>query len=219
MKKFAIFFIIILILVIGIYFLWQKVGKIKKEEKSIEPFMNNEQILKNKKIAMIVASENFRDEEYFVPKEILEKGGAEIKTASNKMGVAQGADGGSAKVDLLVQDVNPIDFDAVVFIGGPGALKHLDNEFSYELARTAIEQGKILGAICVSPVILAKAGVLKSKRATVWSSALDKSTVKILKDNGADYVDENVVADGKIITANGPSSAKEFGEKILEMLK
>jgi len=46
MKKFAIFFIIILILVIGIYFFWQKVGKIKKEEKSIEPFMNNEQILK-----------------------------------------------------------------------------------------------------------------------------------------------------------------------------
>ena len=219
MKKFAIFFIIILILAIGVYFLWQKVGKIKKEEKSIEPLMTNEQISKNKKIAMIIASENFRDEEYFVPKKILEKGGAEIKTVSDKNGIAQGADGGGAKVDLLVRDVNPIDFDAVVFIGGPGALKHLDNEFSYELARAAIEQGKILGAICVSPAILAKAGVLKGRRATVWSSALDKSTVKILKENGADYVDEDVVIDGKVITANGPSAAEEFGEKISEMLK
>lgn len=168
---------------------------------------------------MIVASEDFRDEEYFVPKEILEKEGAEVKTISNKKGVAQGADGASAKVDLLVQDVNPVDFDAVVFIGGPGALKYLDNEFSYELTRAAIEQGKILGAICVSPVILAKAGVLKNKKATVWSSALDKSSVKILKENGANYVDEDVVVDGKIITANGPSSAKQFGERISSMLK
>jgi protease I len=204
---------------IGFYFLWQKVGKIKKEEKLTQPTMANEQILKNKKVAMVVASENFRDEEYFVPKEILEKEGAEIKTVSDKTGAVRGADGGSAKADLLVQDVNPAEFDAVIFIGGPGALKHLDNEDSYKLARAAVEQEKILGAICVSPVILAKAGVLKGKKATVWSSALDKSSVKILKENGANYADEDAIVDGKIITAHGPSSAKEFGEKISSMLR
>ncbi len=173
----------------------------------------------NKKIALIVASNGFRDEEYFVPKEILENEGAEIKTASDKTGVARGADGGEIKVDLLIQEVNPADFDAVVFIGGPGALEHLDNEISYKLARATIKQGKILAAICVSSVILAKAGVLKSKKATVWSSALDKSAVKILEANGAIYEDENVVIDGKIITAHGPSSAQEFGEKISSTLQ
>lgn len=172
----------------------------------------------SKKIVLIVARESFRDEEYFVPKEILEKGGVEIKTASDKTGIARGAEGGEVKVDLLVQEINPADFDAVVFIGGPGALEHLDNKISYKLARDTIERGKILAAICVSSVILARAGVLKSKKATVWSSVLDKSTVKILKEGGAIYEDENVVIDGKIITANGPSSAKEFGEKILSIL-
>ncbi len=172
----------------------------------------------NKKVVLIVAGEDFRDEEYFVPKEILERAGAEIKTASDKTGVARGADGGEVKVDLLVQEVNPVDFDAVIFIGGPGALEHLDNEISYKLARDTIERGKILAAICVSPEILAKAGVLKNKKATVWSSALDKSAVKILKEGGAIYEDENAVIDGKIITANGPSSAKEFGEKISSIL-
>jgi protease I len=112
-----------------------------------------------------------------------------------------------------------VDFDAVVFIGGPGALERLDNEISYKLARDTIEKGKILAAICVSPAILAKAGVLKSKKAVVWSSALDKSAVKILEDNGAIYEGESVVIDGKIITAHGPSSAQEFGEKILLMLQ
>ncbi len=153
-----------------------------------------------KKIALIVAGEGFRDEEYFVPKEILEKKGAEIKTASDKTGIARGAEGGEVKVDLLIQEVNPADFDAVVFIGGPGALEHLDNEISYKLARNTIEKGKILAAICISPSILAKAGVLKGRKATVSSSALNKSAVKILENQGVKYLDERVVIDGKIIS-------------------
>ena len=94
--------------------------------------------LENKKIVMIIAFRDFRDEEYFVPKEILEKAGAEIKTASNRIGTAIGTDGGNVKVDLLVSEINPAEladlqskssrdsiqsissFDAVVFIGGPG---------------------------------------------------------------------------------------------------
>ena len=174
--------------------------------------------LKDKKIAMIVAFRNFRDEEYFVPKEILEEAGAEIKTVSTKEGKAIGADGGEVEVDLLVDKLNPGDFDAVVFVGGPGCLQYLDNETSYKIIQKTIAQGKVLGAICISPVILAKAGVLKGKRATVWSSALDKNPINILREGGAIYEDNSVVVDGKIITGNGPQSAKEFGEKIVEVL-
>jgi protease I len=67
-------------------------------------------------------------------------------------------------------------------------------------------------------VILAKAGVLKEKRATVWSSPLDRGPVRILKENGAIYEDKDVVQDGKIITANGPGAAEEFGQKLVEIL-
>jgi len=175
--------------------------------------------LTNKKVVIIVASENFRDEEYLTPKEVLEDRGVEVKTVSNKLGIAKGSGGATTKVDLLVKDVNPNNFDAVVFIGGPGALQNLDNEISYNLVKATIEQGKILAAICISPVILAKAGVLSGKEATVWSSPEDREPVKILEENGAKYVGKKVAIDNKIITANGPLAAQEFGEAIIKAIE
>jgi protease I len=171
-----------------------------------------------RKIVFIIASKNFRDEEYFVPKEILENAGFAVKTASDKNGIAIGADGGEAEVDYLVSDINPKDFDAVIFVGGPGCLKCLDKDASYSLCRKTFEAGKILGAICISPVILAKAGVLKNIKATVWTSSMDKSAIKMLFENGAVYDEKPVVINGKIITARGPEAAEKFGEKIAEGL-
>lgn len=174
---------------------------------------------KPKKALMVIAFKDFKDEEYFVTKEILERAGVEVKTASTKLGVAIGSDGGEAKVDFLISEIN-LEYissvDAVIFVGGPGCLEDLDNENSYQLAQKAIAQNKILAAICISPVILAKAGVLKNKKATVWTSPFEKSPIKILEDNGAEFVDEKVVRDGKIITANGPAAVEDFGKKILE---
>jgi protease I len=86
------------------------------------------------------------------------------------------------------------------------------------LAKETIEKDKILAAICISPVILANAGVLKGKKATVWSSPLDKNPIRILKNGGAIYKDALVVVDGKIVTANGPEAAKEFGEALVSLL-
>lgn len=175
-------------------------------------------ILKDKKIVMIVAFRNFRDIEYFLSKEILEKAGGEVKTASNKKGIAVGADGGEVNIDLLVSEINPIDFDAIVFIGGPGCLENLDNEDSYKLARETISQNKVLAAICISPIILARAGVLKRKKATIWHSSTNKQPIEILEKNGAIFEEKSVVVDGKIITGNGPESVKEFGKAIIGAL-
>jgi len=177
-----------------------------------------EKSLAGKKVAMVIACRDFRDEEYFVPKDVLEKAGAEIKTASNKMGRAAGVGGGDTEVDLLIEALNPNDFDAVVFVGGAGCLKNLDNRKSYKIINEVVSQNRVLASICISPVILAKAGVLKGKKATVWSSALDKGPVKTLKENGAIYQAKSVVEDGKIITGNGPTAAREFGQAILEVL-
>jgi len=209
-----IFIGIIVILIIAGIFGYK--GLIKKEE--IPPKITMQEDLKGKKIVMVIAFRDFRDVEYFVPREILETARAEVKTASNKKGIAIGADGGDVEVDLLVSEINPADFDAVVFIGGPGCLGNLDNEDSYKLARETVSQNKVLASICISPVILAKAEVLEEKKATVWSSSLDRSPVKILEENGAIYQAESVVVDGKIITANGPAAAKKFGEAIVQAL-
>ena len=214
MKKNLIFIGIIVILIIAGIFGYK--GLIKKEE--IPPKITMQEDLKGKKIVMVIAFRDFRDVEYFVPREILETARAEVKTASNKKGIAIGADGGDVEVDLLVSEINPADFDAIVFIGGPGALNYLDNEDSYKVARETVSQDKILASICISPVILAKSEVLSGKKATVWSSPLDRSPVKILEENEAIYEDKPVVVEGKIITANGPAAAEEFGEAIVEGL-
>lgn len=172
-----------------------------------------------KKIAIIIAWRDFRDEEYFIPKNIFTRAGIKIFTISTEKGIAIGAYGGEAKVDILLDDLAVSDFDAVVFIGGSGALKYLDNDKSYEIARQIIKADKILGAICISPVILAKSGVLAGKKATVWSSPLDRAPVKILKEEEAIYEDKSVVVDGKIITGKGPIVAKQFAETLTEMLE
>jgi len=216
MKKNLIFILIIVILIVAGVFGYK--GLIKKEEISPKEKIIMPKNLEGKKIAMIIAFRDFRDTEYFLPKEILEKAGTKITTVSTKTGIAIGADGGDTQIDLLVENLNPADFDAIVFIGGPGALDYLDNENSYRVLRETVEKDKILGSICISPVILAKAGVLSGKRATVWSSPLDRSPVKILKENGAIYEDKDVVVDGKIVTANGPDAAEEFGQKLVEGL-
>ena len=61
--------------------------------------------MKKKKIAMIIAFRDFRDEEYFVPKDILKGAGVEIKTVSTQEGTAIGADGGEVEIDLLISEI------------------------------------------------------------------------------------------------------------------
>jgi len=171
-----------------------------------------------RKAIFVIAFQDFRDREYFIASEILELKGVEIKVASNKKGIAIGDSGGEVKVDFLISEINLLDFEAVIFIGGYGCLKYLDNDDSYKIIKATIGRGKILASICISPIILAKTGVLKNKKATVWHSVLDKKPIKILKENGAKFIDENVVQDGNIITANGPEATEKFANKILESL-
>lgn len=171
--------------------------------------------LQNKKIAMIIAYKDFRDEEYFIPRDIFIQAGISVFTISEKKGIAIGVNGGEAIVDLILEELNCPDFDAIVFIGGDGMVKNIDNEEYHKIARDAVEYNKILGAICISPAILANAGVLDNKNATVWSDIMNKSAIKILKENNAIYQDKSVVIDNKIITANGPSSAQEFAQAII----
>ena len=180
--------------------------------------MYNKNMPANKKVALIIAFKDFRDEEYFIPLESFRKAGFEMSTVSTSSGVAIGAYGGEANVDILIEDLNVKELDAVVFVGGNGSVKHLDDPKFHNVAKQTIENNKILGAICFAPAILAKAGVLSGKTATVWSNPMDRSTVKILKEAGAKYIDTDVATDGNIITANGHKVAQKFAEEIVNKL-
>lgn len=172
----------------------------------------------DKKAVFIIAFKEFRDEEYFIPKKLLESAGIKTTTASTSKGVAIGKLGGDADVDISIDDLKVSDYDAVVFSGGSGAVSLIDNNQCHKIAQDAAKENKILAAICSASAVLAKAGVLKDRKATVWSSAMDKSLIDILKESGADYQDSPVVVDENIITSSGPSFSQQFGEKILEAL-
>lgn len=179
--------------------------------------MEEEKGPKNR-IVMVIAFQDFRDEEYFVTREVLEKAGMDVSVASDKTGVATGADGGEVRIDLKLSKIKPEDFDALVFVGGPGCLIHLANRHSHKVIKKFIAQDKILAALCVSPVILAESGVLKGKRATVWNTTMEKQGIKILEKHGAIFENRPVVIDGNIITGNAPLAAKDFGWAIVGQL-
>ena len=69
----------------------------------------------------------------------------------------------------------------------------------------------------IAPTILAAAGILKHKRATVFADS-KKSQVKFLEEHGASYTGAHVEVDGQLITGDGPDSADEFGKKFAQMI-
>lgn len=163
----------------------------------------------------IVAPENFRDEELFVPREILEKNGITTTVASREAGICHGKLGGEVEAAIGLNQINVEDFDAIIFVGGNGAQIFWDNPAALLIAQKAIKNDKILAAICAAPTILALAKVLRNKKAAVFP---DKNYEKILTDHGAELSLNAIEIDGKIITANGPTAAAEFANAISEKL-
>ena len=169
-----------------------------------------------KRVLFIVASHNFQPVEYRIPKVALIEKGVTVLTASDRPNMAVSQDMSTIYIDFEVGDVNPEDFDGVFIIGGSGAMECLDNEATYEVVRGANRLGKLVGAICVAPRILAKSGILKGRRATGWDG--DGKLKEIFDEFGVTLNGKNVFADGKIITANGPFSSDGFGERIIRIL-
>ncbi|MBN1502957.1 DJ-1/PfpI family protein [Candidatus Woesearchaeota archaeon] len=171
------------------------------------------------KFLFIVAQQDFRDEELEIPKDIVENAGHQVDVASITTDTAKGKLGMIVQPDLAVSDANLDNYNMVVVIGGPGAPDLANYPEVIGLLKQAKEKDMFIGAICIAPTILAKAGILNGAKATVWNSALDKTPIETLEQHGATYVDESVVIDGKIITANGPRAAEDFGNGILDLTK
>ncbi|MEA1869930.1 MAG: DJ-1/PfpI family protein [Euryarchaeota archaeon] len=167
--------------------------------------------LSNKTILMVIAPSDFRDEELFVPKEFFEKNGAEITIASDRKGTAKGMLGGTMSVDLSVSEVAVSDYDAVVFVGGSGVESHklYEDEAYLKLAADAENSGKVIGAICLGPMVPAAAGILSGKNATVFESGAAYITGK-----GAKYTGAVVTRDGRIVTGEGPHAVEEFARTV-----
>jgi len=162
---------------------------------------------------MVIAQEQFRDEEYAHPKEVLERRGALVTTASVAAGPCSGKLGMNAVADLALTDVDDAAYDAIAFIGGGGAAVFFDDPTAHDLARAFLATGRPVAAICIAPSTLARAGVLADRRATAFPSQEDD-----LRARGAHWTGAPVEVDGTVITANGPAAAAAFGEAIADAL-
>lgn len=195
-------------------------------------------MLAAKAILLIIASEGYNPAEYGFTRQALENAGFKVEVASDKIGTASGKPSAehtskckeaactkayedypqfaSAKVSRLVKDINPDDYTGVYLIGGPGALEFIDNPTTYLILKNLVAKAKALGAICISPRILANAGLLEGKRVTGWDG--DNKLADILRDAKAIYIKNQVVVDGNLITGNGPEAASQFGTAIVAYL-
>jgi protease I len=167
-----------------------------------------------KKIAMFIAFQGFRDEEYTEPKKILEAAGHRVVTVSTAKGQARGKFRVTAQVDATVDEVEPAGYDALTLVGGPGALEYLDTPGVHAVFKKAVELDKLVGAICISPVVLAHAGLLKGKKVSCWPDGAAE-----VEKGGGKYTGAEVEIDGRLITASGPLPAKKYGQALAEALK
>jgi protease I len=168
------------------------------------------------KVLFVVSPERFRDEELLEPKRILEQHGATVTVASTRTGTAVGMLGARVAIECTVQQADAAAYDALAVAGGAGSPAHLwDCEPLRALARALYAAGKPVGAICLSPPVLARAGILSGKRATTFPA--DRAILE-LKRGGATYVEDAVVLDGTIVTASGPEAASAFGQTLAELL-
>jgi len=117
------------------------------------------------------------------------------------------------EADELFEDVDYDDCEMMVFPGGGGGARNLDNhEGVVKMIKEFNDSKKWIAAICAAPMILGHHHILDGRKATIYKGMEDELL-------GATYVDEKVVVDGQIISSQGPATAIEFSLKIIEVLK
>ncbi len=162
------------------------------------------------KALLVIAPTTFRDEEYAEPRDVLERAGYRVTTASVEAGTCTGKFGMEAKADVALRDVDSARFDVVAFVGGAGARVYFDDPVAHLVAFDAVDAGKVLGAICIAPSILGHAGLLRGVSVTSFPSEEAD-----LVAHGAAWAHGPVRVDGSIVTADGPESATAFGEALV----
>lgn len=171
----------------------------------------------NKKILMVIAENNFRDEEFLIPQKEFISNGFKVTVASTLLKEATGKLGAKVKPDIEISKVKFLEYDAIVIAGGPGSKQYLwSNKILLKGINEMFFAGKVVSAICASPVVFARAGILLGREATVFPGAEEE---KELEKAGAIYIKEKVTVDGKIVTANGPEASKDFAAAIIKVLK
>jgi protease I len=172
--------------------------------------------LDGKKVLMVIPYTQFRDEEFFEPKKILEDEGASVVVASTAVRVCRGMKGGTAQADIAIADAKADDYAGVILCGGSSVPEFFWNDKKLqEFVAAMSAAGKVVAAICLATVVLAKAKLLAGREATVYFLP---QAIQELKSGGATYVKETLLIHNNIILAEGPPDSQRFGQAIRSAL-
>lgn len=161
--------------------------------------------------ALVLMAEGFEEIELTSIVDILRRGGVTVTIAGLKDGLITGARGIKIQPDAPLDSIREL-YDIMILPGGSPGYVNLGNDRRVlELINKYNAAGKMVAAICAGPTVLAKAGILAGRKATVF-----RGMESDLKD--ARYVDMPVVEDGNIITSQGPGTAMEFALALLQRL-
>jgi protease I len=169
--------------------------------------------LKGKKVVLLVEN-NYEDLELWVPYYRLKEEGAEVTivgTGSSQTYTSK--HGYPVEVNKEAKEIDMSKYDGVVIPGGyaPDMMRRFPE--MVKIVREADQKGKIIAAICHAGWMLVSAGILKGKKVTGVSAIRDD-----LVNAGANYVDEEVVRDGTLITSRKPGDLPAFCREILKAL-
>jgi len=170
--------------------------------------------LKGKKLIIFV-EEMFNTYEFWYPYYRLKEAGAEVVVVGS--GTAPeytGKPGTEVKVDTSADEVNALEFDGLIIPGGyaPDHMRRYPK--MVQIVKDLFEAGKVIAAICHAGWMLASAEILEGRKVTSFFAIKDD-----LIHAGANWVDEEVVVDGKLITSRKPDDLPAFMRAVIEALK
>jgi len=175
-----------------------------------------DETLKGKKIA-ILATDGFEQDELLKPRKALDDAGAKTVLVSPKKGKVKGWNmkewGEEVESDVALDSANPNEFDALELPGGVMNPDHLRmNPKAVQFVKHFFESGKPVAAICHAPWILAEADVVRGREITSWPSLRTD-----LRNAGANWVDQEVVRDGNLVTSRKPDDIPAFNREMIRL--
>ncbi len=175
--------------------------------------------LSGKNVAVLM-TDGVEQIEYTSPRSFLEEHGARVILISPKakgeqvQGFHHFDQGDKFEVEMTVGEARPQDFDALVLPGGVGNPDQLRlSEESINFIREFAGTDKPIAAICHGPWTLIDAGVAKAAHMTSWPSLQTD-----LRNAGAEWTDEEVVIDGRLVTSRNPDDLPAFNEALMKTM-
>ncbi len=172
--------------------------------------------LKGIKVA-ILATDGFEQDELLTPRKALDEAGAKTVLVSPKKGKVKAWDmkdwGKEVESDIALDSANPDDFDALHLPGGAMNPDHLRmNPKAVAFVKHFFERGKPVAAICHAPWMLIEADVVRGRNVTSWPSLKTD-----LRNAAANWVDQEFVRDGNLVTSRNPDDIPVFNREMIAL--